>query len=246
MPVTAATACCLMILTEVVGVTTACETAATIPPTHGMACQPFDYNNITAIMKRHCSLSCVARSECHAIIFDTTRHVCMLLMETCLTLQPYPRHIYQIFKHECIKWVSGTGDFNAYWFFAYGSVKNIVARTFREGEVIVGKITNQFYGVSSDETHFEGVSYEQMVMHPTCDVTWVSYDSSSGQPLPSGALIGGIIMTTNTPLYVVRITIDVNGYLFSGYFNPLHQLAWAEYHGTQSSDLFEVMLVQPR
>ena len=246
MPVTAVGACCLMILTEVVFISTACETLATIPPTHGKACQPFDYNNITAIIKHHCSLACAARNECHAIIFDTTSHVCMLLMETCLTLQPYPGHIYQSFKHECIKWVPGTGNFNAYWFFVYGSMKNIVARAYREGEVIVGKVTNKFHGVSSDGTYFKGVSYEQMVVHPSCDVTWVSYNSSSGLPLPSGALIGGILMTTNTPLYVVRVAIAVNGYLFSGYFNPLNELAWTEYLGTQSSDLFEVMVVQPR
>ena len=246
MPFTTAATCCLLLLTEVVCVTTACETAATIPPTHDKACQPFDYNNITAIMKRHCSLACAARSECHAIIFDTTRHVCMLLTETCLTLQPYPGHIYQSFKHECIKWVPGTSDYNAFWFFAYGSVKNIVARRYHEGDIIVGKVTNKFHGISSDGTQFMGVSYEWMVLHPSCDVTWVSYDSRSGQPLPSGAFIGGMIMTTNTPLYVVRVAIGVNGYLFSGYFNPLNQLAWIQYNGPRSSDLFEVMVVQPR
>ena len=167
MPVTTAAACCLMILTEVVYIATACETVATIPPTHGMACQPFDYNNITAIMKPHCSLACVARSECHAIIFDTTRHVCMILTGTCPTLQPYPGHIYQSFKHECIKWVPGTGNSNAYWFFAKSSRKNIVARTYHEGDVIVGKVTNKFHGIASDGTYFKGVSYEQMVVHPS-------------------------------------------------------------------------------
>ena len=213
------------------------------PPTHGKACQPFDYSNITANDQHYCFLTCAARSDCHGIIFDASRFVCMQLKGTCLTLESYPRHVYQSFEDECAKWVPESGDYNVYgWLFGRRTNTNIVARTFRDGDIIVGKLTNKFFYISGNGTVVMGGSYERLVVDSGCDVTWDSYNSNSCLPLPPGALIGGVLTATNTPLYVARFRIAGEVYLFSGYFNPLNQLAWTEYLAAISSDLGPVSI----
>ena len=85
--------------------------------------------------------------------------------------------------------------------------QNFIARSFHDRDLIVGKdIAGTFYGVSRDGNFVQkGSNYERLVVYPSCHITWVDHDSSTGQPLSAGFLIGGILTSTNTPLYVVRL-----------------------------------------
>ena len=222
---------------------TSCTSTSVAPPTDGMACQPFDFRNVSAATRHHCSLACVPNNNCRALIYDATQHVCMLLTETCMLLHPYPGYVYHNVRITCTTWEAEAGSENGF-FYHDGFKLSGVARTSRDGDIVVGRTHSRFYGISSGGESFMSGSFERLVVDPSCDVTWVSHDSSTGQPLPTGALIGGIVTTTNTPLYVVRS--DVQGYMPSGYFNPLNNLAWAEWLGVYYITAFEVMVVVPR
>ena len=238
--------CWLLIVIGITPASTTCKSVVTIPPAYDKACKYFGHINISTTTEYHCSLSCIQESICYATIYDATRHNCMLLDGCCLLLQPFPGHVYQTLKHECVKWVPHSGDDDVYWLYDGDSMrKNFIARSVHDGDHIVGKeIEGTFHGVSRDGDYVtKGSSYERLVVYPSCHATWVGHDYSTGEPLPTGVLIGGILTSKNTPLYVVKLVSGSKS--FSGYFNPLNDLAWGEIIGVKSRQYFEVLVTLP-
>ena len=217
-----------------------CTSVDTLPPIDGMACQPFEYGNITASNLEFCSLACVQKRQCEATIYDRTSGVCMLMNYPCFSLKPQFNHVYRSFRYGCTKWIND-GKSLAYWYIE-DYYRSYVSRKNFEGNVIIGKTTDVFYAIDPNGSSWVvGGSFEWLVVAPRCSVTWVQHDLTSGQSLPREALIGGILTDTNTPLYVARL--NISGVLISGYYNPLNGKAWALYHGTHGKTLFEVMVV---
>ena len=64
----------------------------------------------------------------------------------------------------------------------------------------------------------------KMVVDASCNVTWVSYNVTSGQPKPTGTLVGGF-----TPLFMSKLTIY--GINVVGHYNPFNHKAWGQFHG---------------
>ena len=237
-----------------------CKSLDTVCPIYDMACQPFNHRNISTASRYHCTLVCIHNDNCDAIIYDTTRHACMLMVDACFSLKSYPDHVYQILTYECTKWVPKTGYYDVYWFLTNGRGNgfltngrgnNAVTRGVRDEDTVVGKaivnglgLASVHYAISSNGTEMIEGDFERLVVDPSCAVTWVSHDASLGQPLPLGSLIGGIITATNTPLYVARLF--VSNHFITGYFNPINNLAWGQYYGAKSSHQFEVMVVRRR
>ena len=222
--------------------TSTCVSTDTIPPIEGVACQPFEARNITASKPEFCSLACVQDQRCEATIYDIIQGFCLLMNNPCFSLEPRSNHVYRSFKHECTKWVPSDGSYPAYWFFEFNPQRSYVSRKAHQGNIIIGKKTNRFYAVNPIDNHMvDGGSYELLMVEPNCNVTWVSHDSTSGQPLPRGALIGGVLADTNTPLYVARISYE--GGLLAGFYNPLNGMAWSIYSGAKNSTLLEIMIV---
>ena len=93
----------------------------------------------------------------------------------------------------------------------------------------------------TDGTDVIGGDCELLVVEPSCSVTWVAHDTTNGQPIPKGALVGGKLTATNTPLYVARMVYG--GLLLGGYYNPLNGKVWMSYSGPKSSTVFELMAV---
>ena len=115
--------------------------------------------------------------------------------------------------------------------------RSYVSRTNLDGNVIIGKKTNVSSAIHPNgSSWFQGSIYEWLVVEPRCSVTWEQHDSTSGQPLPRGALIGGLLTDTNTPLYVARL--NISGVVVGGYYNPLNGKAWAQYFETRGKTLF--------
>ena len=221
-----------------------CRSTDTMPPINGKACQPFASRNITTIKPEFCSLACVHNQHCEATIYDKTSGGCMLMNDPCFSLEPFPNHIYRSFKYECTKWVTPDESYPAYWFNEKTSSRSYVSRQSRGGNIIIGKKTTDFYSIDPIDKSVvrnRNNMYELLVVDPSCSVAWVQHDSTSGHPLPRGALIGGILTDTNTPLYVARQNLADR--VLGGYYNPLNGKAWGEYHGANNNTLFEVMVV---
>ena len=169
----------------------------------------------------------------------------MILDAICVWPCPCVDHIYGISTPQCFRWGRHDADHPFYWFIETKSVKCYTGRRPHQDNMLVGKVTNTFYTIDpSNSLVISGGSYEQLVVNPTCQVTWVPHNANSGQPLPSDALIGGVLSVTNTPLYVVRQ--QVSGKLFTCYNNPINNKAWGEVWGSaKSTAMFEVMRIKP-
>ena len=223
-------------------VMSACSKVYTRPAIDGMACQPFESRNITAVKLEFCSLACVQSQSCEATIYEKTVGVCILMNKPCFSLKPQFNHVYRSFVRECTKWVPKDGTYQAYWFIEVNIERSYVSRKAHEGNIIIGKKTGRFYAIDPfDKQVVISGDYELLLMEPQCSVKWVTHDTTSGQPLPKGALIGGILTATNTPLYVARLS--VSNMKIGGYFNPLNGKAWADYYGAKNNTLFEILVV---
>ena len=206
------------------------------------ACEAKEYTNISAIERRYCPLACIRSKECLATIYDVRRSVCMLLPEPCFLPKPYADHVYQVFEYQCTKWVPRSADVPGYWTPEGGGMSYIVRKFVGVGgDLVVGKVTSRFFAIHPSGTSQLGGNYdEKLVVDPLCQVTWVPYDVMTEQPIPGKALIGGILVATDTPLYVSKINNAI-----VGYYNPLHRMAWGQHGGIRNDTKFVLMVVQP-
>ena len=236
----------LLLITTFVLIEAGASNCVAVAQTHifyDWTCQPFGYHELTNIPYHHCSLSCFQNGQCEAFIYDTEGHACMILYKLCIWPRPHVGHIY-VTKPQCVSWESPDSYHKFYWFMESTSFKCYIGRRPHRENMLVGKVTNDFYSIDPNTlSFFRGGSYEMLVVDPFCQVTWVTYDANSGQPLPSDALIGGVLSATNTPLYVVRQ--QANGQHFTSYYNPLNNQAWGMLDGsTKRSMAFEVMTIK--
>ena len=232
----------LIMLRNVKVSATRCNIHSIQLPAADQACKAGEYTNTSVIEHRQCKLACIHSEECSTIIYDGYRSVCMLLPEPCFLLKPYPGYVYQVIQHLCTKWVRNTDDVGVYWTHE-GSGRSYVVRKYVGADLVVGKVTNRLHAISPSGTHIEGPktgNHEELVVDASCRVTWVAYDSTTGQPIPGGALIGGFIKATNTPLYVSKFAGGV-----VGYYNPLQRMAWGQLGGIKNGTQFELMVVHP-
>ena len=208
----------------------------------GQACEHQEYKEISVPERRHCTLACTYRKECKAIVYDSRRSMCMLLLEPCMLLRPRSDHVYQTFQRPCTKWVS-SNDSHGYWIDELG-LRSYIGRRFVNHDLVVGKVTDKFHAIRpNDTTYIGGENYGKLVVDASCRVAWVSYDATSGQSMPTGAMVGGFLAATNIPLYVSRLPLDnIN---LVGYFNPLNHRAWADYYGPKNGTRFDIMVIQP-
>ena len=148
----------------------------------GQACDPPEYTNISASEWRHCSLACAHIKECRATIFDHRRSFCMIMPQPCVLLKPYSDHVYQSFEYPCTKWVPAAKDnVEAVWIYERNNNKAYVARVFDNNDLLLGKLTDNFYGIDPSGYKTQGgSSQEKVVVDPSCSVTWVSYDATTG------------------------------------------------------------------
>ena len=212
----------------------------------GWSCQPFSHKDIANIPYHHCSLTCIQRPVCQAYIYDKEVQLCMMLSNPCVWTQPHVGHIYVISKPQCVSWERHDKDYHFYWYYE-GTYKSYVGRRFHQGDMLVGKVTADFFSI--DPKNFSiisGGTYENLVVDSFCQVIWVTYDTYGGHPLPSEAVIGGVLSTTNTPLFVARQFFE-DKYIV-GYYNLLNHKAWGSTYisgraGALHNTVFEVMTV---
>ena len=232
----------LLLSVSAKGIRADCESQSIESPIDGHACLTHEYSNISVTDSHHCTLACIQKEECKATVYDVGHSVCMLLPQLCMLLRPRADFVYQAFHYPCTKWVPQSDDTPGYWIYEV-RIMSYIARSFIDDDLVVGKMTNVFNTVHPSETYaVTATHYEKLVVDPTCQVTWVSYDATTGQPLPGGALIGGFLSATNTPLYVSRLT--TSGIYVVGYYDPLNRQALGELGGVIRDTIFDLMVVK--
>ena len=203
------------------GATAQCTSTNILASIDHKACQPFEYRKITANKPEFCTLACVQINYCGATIYDKMSGDCMLMNQPCFSLTTYPDHVYQSFLPVCTKWVPHDESHPTYWYMEDNTHRSYVSRKTHAGNILLGKYTVDFFVIDPvNQAVINGGNYERVVVEPSCSVAWVIHDTTRGQPLPDGAFIGGILTTTNTPLYVARLMHS--GKLLGGFYNPLN------------------------
>ena len=215
-----------------------CESRSIQLPTGGIACETQEHTNISVTEHRRCSMACIRNKECQATIYDSPRLVCILLPEPCFRVERYTGFVYQVFQHQCTQWVPESDDVPGYWT-NEGNGQSYVVRRYIGSDLVVGKLTNRLHVISPRGDHIQGGNYEELVVDGFCRVTWVPYDSTTGQPIPTGTLIGGFLSATNTPVYVSKLAGG-----FVGWYNPLNGRA-VSHGGIRNDTTLELMVVQP-
>ena len=143
----------------------------------------------------------------------------MMLRGPCVLTQPYAGHIYGIIKPQCFSWEHNDKDYPLYWC-NEGSHRSYVGRCLYQGEMLIGKVTSNFYDIEPNAISLViGGSYKILVVDSSCGVVWVPHDANAGQPLPADALVGGVITATNLPLYVACQPYGTR--YMGGYYNPM-------------------------
>ena len=232
----------IIVVAGISGATGQCTSTNTLAPIDHKACQPFDYRNITTNKAEFCTLACVKINYCGATIYDKTSGVCMLVNEPCFSLASYPDHVYRSFTPGCTKWVPHHENHLAYWYIEGNTLRSYVSRKIHESNIIIGKTTSMFFATDpTSGADIIGGDCELLLVEPSCSVTWAAHDTTKCQPVPKGALVGGKLTATNTPLYVARMVYD--GLLLGGYYNPLNGKAWMSFAGPKSNTIFELMVV---
>ena len=235
-----------VVLSNTEEIATDCETSPIHEPIYGKTCETSRYMTIIAATENHhCTLACIGNTDCKAIIYDDHQSVCILLQQPCILLQSHTDHVYQSFEHQCTKWIPTGHDVPAFWIYESGTAKSYVTRMYVNDDALIGKATNNiFRAIFPNASVFQNAEghHEVLVVDDSCRVTWVWYDATSGQPLPTGAFIGGF--WEDTPMYVSRLPIQGN--LIVGYYDPLNNQARGEFRGSRSRSHFDVMVVQSR
>ena len=237
------------ILSNAKGIPIECKPKIIQSPIDGQACETLQYTNISVSERHHCTLTCTGSKDCSATIFDRRHSICMLLSQSCNFLMPRTDHVYQSFEPPCTKWVNASDVPQGYMIHEepVRQLPAYVARANADDDIVVGKMSDQFYAVHpngpSEVRRSQGFGYEELVVHAACSVTWVPYTAASGEPLPRGAFVGGFLVHTSTPLYVSRITFQ-DKYKVIGYYNPLDQLSWASFAGVRSNATSEIMVIE--
>ena len=70
---------CMMIYA--MGTGTDCQFLTIQLPIDDSACETEEHINISVTKHHHCSMACIHSKECQATIHDTSRSICMLLLE---------------------------------------------------------------------------------------------------------------------------------------------------------------------
>ena len=219
-------------------------------PIEGHTCDIPEHINSSVIEHHHCTMACIRSKDCTATVYDNQRSVCMALSHPCVLLKPRVGYVYQAFHHRCVEWVPYSENIPVY------SIneriitgETYIGRVFINDDLVLGKVVpslNKFFSVhpsGTSEVRLD-TGYEKLVVDASCSVTWVWYNATKGQHLPTGALMGGYLAATGTPLYVSRIMPTADR-LIIGYYNPLNRMAWGLFSGIKSGDTFEVIVIQP-
>ena len=237
-------------LSNVNGITANCKSFTIPPAEEGRACHLQEYTNISVIERHHCTLACVRDNECKATVHDSRQSVCMLFPEPCMLLLSRTDHIYQSFRRPCTKWVA-----NSDAYFGMGSKK--LGRAFFGEDLTMGHFYSwRFFGAPPGSANkVENNDFVGLVVDASCRVSWVPYNATTGQPLPTGALIGGFVAATNTPLYVSLLHEYTYGDTYEHFANydPVARVAWGYRHnyinythitGVISDTAIDIMVVE--
>ena len=199
------------------------------------------YINKTVLQQHHCTLLCMRDPGCQVINFDTKGGHCLLGHVPCLYIENDIDFITtpMTMRKPCLKWASDIG--NALYNDILstqtdGSSPLQVARCNRENNKIPGKraVRNGKYYYPWKGLEFyarDASGCEILLLSSECNIRWIPHDSTSSDPIPHGAVIGGQlndIFLYVARKYAVHHTLHRPRYSV-GYYDNINELGHVPY-----------------
>ena len=190
----------------------------------------------------HCTLLCMRDPTCQVINFNMTGRYCQLGRGPCMTLEREIDFVTTpISEQPCLKWAHNINK-DVYVNISFeeitgSSVFITVARARIGRNKIPGKTASghnaMYYTSEGREMWLPKSECEYLLLSPECTISWVRYDSTSGNPLSATAVIGGNL--NDVPLYVARRSarhIPNNPVRYSsGYYDSVNGLGHFPFGG---------------
>ena len=236
-----------------------CRQRLTQPSQMGQRCVTDTevYVNKTGVQhQHHCTLLCIKDPTCQVMNFNIAGRYCELGRGLCVTLEREVDSVTTFMSMDpCLKWVPNLNNdvYKAISFGKFiGSSDSIFVTRARMGKnKIPGKsvfsLTNAYYSWGGREKWLPKSESEYLTLSPECTINWIARNSSSGNTLPTGAVIGGNL--ADLPLYVARKyavhkpnrPIEYS----SGYYDNVNRLGHFPYGGMDIVyNEVEVLVVQ--
>ena len=187
------------------------------------------YINTTGA-RHHSMWLCMQDPNCQVINFNIIDSYCLIGERPCISVENDIDFVTTIMsmKKPSLKWVTNY-DGNEHNLISFLEAPDLtrylsIARCIIGNNKIPGKMTLHtgaiFCSWANTEWRCEDQT-ENLILSPEYSISWVPYDSASGNPLPAGIVIGGQL--NGVPLYVARkYDRFLAGFPFryaSGYYN---------------------------
>ena len=212
------------------------------------------FYNASTTAYPQCLWHCVRRTNCLMLMYNTQHHYCLLANDSCKEAELDDSVIMTYLGplsndsdnggHVCIQWKRNEGDWPQN-LVVINDIKKAddyaVARVSVGDFLLPGAYRNGNTKSAMDGIRQSSYAGEYLLVHPACLVMWVSWDSTSGSHLPTGAIVGGHL-ANGSPLYIAKGWAKLDT-MKIGYYNPVtsrgHFWAFAEYQLTVMSLLVQ-------
>ena len=111
--------------------------------------------------------------------------------------------------------------------------------------IIVGKYvvkSGHFFGVNADGLvmNIDSDNVEVLTIDEVCTCTWLPY--TSGEVLPTGAVIGGNLVS-GSPLYVAKMYNNGLGISAFGYYSTESSMGYYELLGARATSTMDILVI---
>ena len=172
-------------------------------------------------LHQYCTWLCMRNPKCQVINFNILDSLCLIGERPCLSVENDTDFLTIIMstKKPCLRWVKQHDKDEDKLISVLednGSSHSVsVVRCIMENNKIPGKFVSRwgeaFFSWEGNEKHCAKNQTEILIVSRECNISWLPHDSTSGDPLPAGAVIGGQL--NGTHLYVSRkYAVHVTGY----------------------------------
>ena len=194
------------------------------------------YVNHSAVPQEGCMWYCLRDTSCTVINYNVADSYCLLGRGPCASLEPESDFIAipMTMQEPCMTWIrqdamppplQEISNLVMYHVLSGNKQNNIVvARAILNSAKIPGKFKNPAgqFSWNGQVQDFSAGNYELLTVSPRCNLSWVNYDSGSGNMLPNGAVIGGY--QNGRQLYVARKGNTYMGHSYryaAGYYDNI-------------------------
>ena len=200
-----------------------------------------------------CAVRCLQDAKCYTMNYESETELCCLGGADCNGIEYAPGFEMLMVGQEvmegesCVSWPQlGAEDVaSTVQYEGQDGLEEVVRVYMDDGQVLPGhrSISGTTAYVAHDGQPAHSTTYETLVVHPTCLVTWQMYD---GNVIPENAAIGG--NRKDVALYVARTAVYSAGQLAhygGGYLNPNLKEMFYVMYGTdkKTRDDIEILIV---